>query len=78
MGSGRWRSARGRSRRQARRSSSWSRRSGRSGRPCFGGDLIPRPSQPVEVVDLAVLLASDEASFITGANFVVDGGMSVI
>ncbi|MCK9902631.1 SDR family oxidoreductase [Frankia sp. Cpl3] len=44
----------------------------------FGGDLIPRPGQPVKVVDLAVLLASDEASFITGANFVVDGGMSVI
>lgn len=43
-----------------------------------GGNLIPRPGQPAEVVDLAVFLASDAASFITGANFVVDGGMSAI
>ncbi|MFP5517159.1 SDR family oxidoreductase [Azospirillum sp. TSA2s] len=40
-------------------------------------DHIPlnRPGQPVEVVGLALFLASDDASYITGADFVVDGGM---
>ena len=41
-------------------------------------NLIARLGQPRDVVDLAVFLASDEASFITGANFVVDGGMSAV
>jgi len=39
-------------------------------------NLIPRVGVPEDVVALALFLASDEASFITGANFVVDGGMT--
>ena len=46
-----------------------------------GGDalsMIPlrRISEPVEVSMLVVFLASDEASFVTGAEYVVDGGMT--
>jgi meso-butanediol dehydrogenase / (S,S)-butanediol dehydrogenase / diacetyl reductase len=44
----------------------------------FGGNLITRAGQPAEVVDLAVFLASSEASYVTGSNFVVDGGMCAI
>lgn len=36
--------------------------------------LVGRLGQPDDVVALAVFLASDEASFITGVNFAVDGG----
>jgi len=41
-------------------------------------DLIPiplgRPGQPEEIASFVVFLASDESSFATGAEFVVDGG----
>jgi 3alpha(or 20beta)-hydroxysteroid dehydrogenase len=41
-------------------------------------DLIPiplgRPGKPEEVATFVVFLASDESSFTTGAEFVVDGG----
>ncbi|NQX60041.1 SDR family NAD(P)-dependent oxidoreductase [Paenibacillus qinlingensis] len=36
--------------------------------------LLKRFGQPEELVELAVFLASDRASYITGANYVVDGG----
>lgn len=36
---------------------------------------LNRPGQPVEVVGLALFLASDDASYITGSDFIVDGGM---
>lgn len=32
---------------------------------------------PEEIAEIAVLLASDEAMFMTGANIVIDGGMSL-
>lgn len=43
-------------------------------------DRIPlgRIGQPDDVVSAAVFLASDEASWITGVNLVVDGGGSVL
>jgi NAD(P)-dependent dehydrogenase (short-subunit alcohol dehydrogenase family) len=36
--------------------------------------LLKRFGQPEEVAELAVFLASDRASYITGANYPVDGG----
>jgi 3alpha(or 20beta)-hydroxysteroid dehydrogenase len=43
-------------------------------------NLIPiplgRPGKPEEVATFVVFLASDESSFSTGAEFVVDGGMT--
>jgi 3alpha(or 20beta)-hydroxysteroid dehydrogenase len=35
---------------------------------------IPRAAQPQEVANLALFLASDESSFCTGAEYLVDGG----
>jgi NAD(P)-dependent dehydrogenase (short-subunit alcohol dehydrogenase family) len=43
-----------------------------------GHNLVPRPGVPMDVVALAVFLASDAASWVTGANFVVDGGMTAV
>jgi NAD(P)-dependent dehydrogenase (short-subunit alcohol dehydrogenase family) len=43
-------------------------------------DRLPlgRPGRAEEVVNAALFLASDEASYITGVNIVVDGGSSVL
>lgn len=48
-----------------------------------GGDalsMIPlnRMAEPVEVSNLALFLASDESSFITGMEHVIDGGMTAL
>jgi len=40
--------------------------------------LVPRLGQPSDVVALAVFLASDEAGYITGSDFVVDGGLTAV
>ena len=43
-------------------------------------DMIPvgRVCQPEEIGAVAVLLASDEATFMTGSNIVIDGGRSIL
>jgi 3-oxoacyl-[acyl-carrier protein] reductase len=38
---------------------------------------LGRAAQPAEIVNLILYLCSDEAEFITGSNYVIDGGRSV-
>jgi meso-butanediol dehydrogenase / (S,S)-butanediol dehydrogenase / diacetyl reductase len=38
--------------------------------------LIPRPGVPLDVAYCALYLVSDESTWVTGANFVVDGGLT--
>jgi hypothetical protein len=42
--------------------------------PPVGADRSPRIGQPIEVAYGVLFLASDEASFVTGTELVVDGG----
>jgi 3alpha(or 20beta)-hydroxysteroid dehydrogenase len=42
--------------------------------PAFARLPIPRIGEPIEIGYMALFLASDEASYCTGAEFVVDGG----
>lgn len=41
-----------------------------------GGSLLRREGKPAEVALAAVYLASDESSYVTGAEFFIDGGYS--
>jgi NAD(P)-dependent dehydrogenase (short-subunit alcohol dehydrogenase family) len=36
--------------------------------------MLARTGRPEDIAQLAVYLASDERSWVTGANFVIDGG----
>ena len=38
---------------------------------------LGRAAETQEIVDLILYLSSDEAAFITGANYVIDGGRSI-
>ena len=41
------------------------------------GVHLGRLGKPEEIADMVVFLASDEASFIIGQNFIVDGGRTL-
>lgn len=48
------------------------------GRRLFGEDtLMKRMGKPIEVANGILFLASDEASFVTGAHLVIDGGAAI-
>ena len=40
--------------------------------------LIGRAAQTQEIVDMIMYLASDKAAFVTGTNFLIDGGRNVL
>ena len=44
----------------------------------IAGTLMGRIGQPEEIANLALFLASDEASFITGTETQVDGGYTLV
>ena len=44
----------------------------------FGQDaLMKRMGEPKEIAAVVAFLASDDASYMTGAHVIVDGGMSI-
>ena len=46
-------------------------------REMLGKTLLGRLGRPEEVANTALFLASDESSYITGIDIIVDGGMKV-
>ena len=49
----------------------------RPGRDWTRGTWLQRGGEPAEVAAMALFLASDEASYITGVNYLVDGGRTL-
>jgi NAD(P)-dependent dehydrogenase (short-subunit alcohol dehydrogenase family) len=45
--------------------------------PILAQYAIRRPGAPEEVANMVLYLASDEAAWVTGATFPIDGGMTV-
>ena len=43
----------------------------------LGKTLLGRLGRPEEVASVALFLASEESSYVTGVDIVVDGGMKV-
>ena len=41
------------------------------------GHVLKRIGEPEEVADLVLFLCSDRAGFITGANYLIDGGLTI-
>ncbi len=45
--------------------------------PIMAQYAIRRPGKPEEVAKMVLYLASDEALWVTGATFLIDGGMTI-
>ena len=46
-------------------------------RDYLAGQLLPRAAQPSEIAAAVLYLASDEAGFVTGSAFMIDGGYQI-
>ena len=40
--------------------------------------LVPRPGEPMEIAHCAVYLASEESTYVTGSDFLIDGGYTAV